>query len=569
MPSVHIKEDISDEDVIEEMPKKQWQEMPQRATRHSLLGGGPVFIDADAMKMKVKQALEKPSYNVFDYYWNTGFFQNVARSPIFEAITLAVIGINALWIWIDTDYNDADSLLHAELPFFIMENIFCTYFTIEWFVRFMAFERKRSCCRDYWFIFDSFLVAVMIFETWVMTGLTSMGGEGVVAVQSFLQKFEMLRLVRLMRLARLARMLRSMPELMILIKGMVAATRSVTFVMILLVLLMYMFAIAMKQLAEGTVMGHFYFPTVVHSMYSLMLYGTFLDNLAQFCDEVGNDSLPCLTLVFAFLFLAACTVLNMLIGILCDMVTAVASVEKELMTVDFVTGRLQSLLMSLDQDSEQRISKGAFMNILEIPEAAHALEEVGVDPVSIIDFADSIFGGKEADKNISFDKFMEELLNLRQDNSATIKDMVGLRNFMNEKTTALQKSLSHQYRKAKKSISTSSRPLSRGPTGLSRGSIGQQHEDGSMRAAIEDLQTRTGRIESTVETLMAEIRHTAQRLSNNNLLPGQVPEDVKNLPRARVLNNKKNHGMDNNTPKKRSGDLKKGHGGGGEASQLL
>ena len=32
---------------------------------------------------------------------------------------------------------------------------FCSYYALEWFIRFMAFERKCNCLRDGWFVFDS------------------------------------------------------------------------------------------------------------------------------------------------------------------------------------------------------------------------------------------------------------------------------------------------------------------------------------------------------------------------------------------------------------------------------
>lgn len=52
-------------------------------------------------------------------------------------------------------------------------------------------------------------------------------------------------------------------------------------------IILYVFSIAFTQLAAGTVMGSYYFPSVQHSMYSLLIYGTFLDDIAPFCDEVG------------------------------------------------------------------------------------------------------------------------------------------------------------------------------------------------------------------------------------------------------------------------------------------
>merc|ERR1719446_723734 len=78
------------------------------------------------------------------------------------------------------------------------------------------------------------------------------------------------RLFRLARLARMARMLRSMPELLILIKGMVAAMRSVGFVLLLLVIIMYVFSIAFVQLLKGTDAGNEFFPGIPASMYTLL-----------------------------------------------------------------------------------------------------------------------------------------------------------------------------------------------------------------------------------------------------------------------------------------------------------
>lgn len=87
-------------------------------------------------------------------------------------------------------------------------------------------------------------------------------------------------------------------------------------------------------------MGLYYFPNVLHSMYTLLLYGTFLDNLSTFCNEatwrfsratvaqVGHESSLCLALIFVFVLLSACTVLNMLIGILCEVVTTVTAAPK-------------------------------------------------------------------------------------------------------------------------------------------------------------------------------------------------------------------------------------------------
>jgi hypothetical protein len=38
-------------------------------------------------------------------------------SPIFEQVTLVVITVNAIWMWIDIDYNKAALLSEADLHF--------------------------------------------------------------------------------------------------------------------------------------------------------------------------------------------------------------------------------------------------------------------------------------------------------------------------------------------------------------------------------------------------------------------------------------------------------------------
>merc|ERR1712003_287953 len=101
--------------------------------------------------------------------------------------------------------------------------------------------------KDGWFVFDTFMVTMMIFETWIMFVVVAAAGGGGQSLGNA-GMLRILRLLRLSRMARMARLLRSMPELLILIKGMVAALRSVFFTLLLLVILMYVFAILFRQM---------------------------------------------------------------------------------------------------------------------------------------------------------------------------------------------------------------------------------------------------------------------------------------------------------------------------------
>merc|ERR1719424_1906598 len=93
------------------------------------------------------------------------------------------------------------------------------------------------------------------------------GGSGGLGNASILRLARLLRLSRMMRMARL---LRSMPELLILIKGMVAAFRSVFFTLLLLVLFIYVFAIYFRQMtAEMPHLRDTYFYSMAKAQHSL------------------------------------------------------------------------------------------------------------------------------------------------------------------------------------------------------------------------------------------------------------------------------------------------------------
>merc|ERR1719313_2574449 len=111
----------------------------------------------------------------------------------------------------------------------------------------------------------------MVMETWVLLIVGAASGSS--GGNPLGGNTSILRLFRLLRLSRLMRMLRSLPESMILVKGMITAMKSVIYVMCLQVIITYVFAIAYTQLAVGTpTIGENLFSNVALSMYSLLVY---------------------------------------------------------------------------------------------------------------------------------------------------------------------------------------------------------------------------------------------------------------------------------------------------------
>jgi CRP-like cAMP-binding protein len=387
-----------------------------------------VFADAAAMKEKLRVAMAKPPYDVRNFYHETGFPQKVARSSLFENTTLGVIAFNAMWIAVDTDHNNAEMLVEADPVFIVAENFFCLYFTMEWLFRFLSFKYKRNGLKDGWFVFDSCLVFTMISETWILNALALMaGGADSVGIgnASILRLF---RLFRLSRLARMARLLRAMPELLVLIKGMAVALRSVGFTLLLLGFIIYVFAIVFVQLLKDTDAGDDYFPKVHVAMNALLLDGVLPDQ-AALVNDVGDEGWVYRVIIMVYILLSALTVMNMLVGVLCEVVSVVSSVEKESLLVNYVKGTLLHMLQTsgLDADGDQLLTKHEFEALLQNATAAKALTEVGVDVIGLVDFTDFIFKDGRA---LSFPDFMELVLQLRGSNLATVKDLVDLRKMM-------------------------------------------------------------------------------------------------------------------------------------------
>lgn len=245
-------------------------------------------------------------------------------------------------------------------------------------------------------------------------------------------------------------MLRSLPELMIMIKGMMSAACSVGYTLGLLLLVTYVFAIAIRNLVPAAntfepiedkygwqvdqeAIETTYFFSVVEAMHSLIIFGTFCDALSDFLYAVKAQSTPCFMLSWVYICLASLTIMNMLIGVLCEVISAVASEEKESMIVDQVNEKFGNIVKELDTDGDGDLSWEEFQQILDYPDALRALESVNVDPESMVDLAEDFFFEDGEPVKVTFPEFMNLVLDLRGGQQATVRDIMGLGKRFNKK----------------------------------------------------------------------------------------------------------------------------------------
>lgn len=421
---INVVSDWSQTDPVKFEKAHEKKKKPPPVDTSKAAAGAVAFSGADALRKKAKAASMKPPYSVYNYYHDTGFAQRLAKSQVFEISSLVMVCLNALWISIDTDLNQAALIIDAEPVFFVMENTFCVFFLFEILARFAAFQYKRNCFRDGWFVFDSLLAFLMVVETWVVLAILS--ALGVTSVRGLGATFTTMRLVRLVRLARLSRMarlLRAIPELLIIVKALKFAARSVVVFFFMWGMIIYTFAVLLRQLTDELDVGKKYFPSMPQAMNTLLLHGVFAENAAVIQDMTDENWYLWPIIVF-FIGLVSLTTMYMFVGILVDIVGLVANTEKESLVVGHLAGRLREQFAKMGHKDDMQINQFEFQNLLLEPEVMKIMQDVGVDVVVLADMLELICEdvGKKTNGVLNFTDVVELILSMRGTNTATVKD---------------------------------------------------------------------------------------------------------------------------------------------------
>lgn len=422
-----------------------------------------VKLDAFLLKKKLKQAIAKPKYDVTHFYKNDGRAQAIARSQIMEYSTIVVILFNSFWIAFETDYNDADSLVDAEWYFILAEYFFCSFFTAELCIRFAAFADKMHCLQDGWFMFDGFMVVLMVFETYILVALALIFGTSSNNSANTASMLKIFKLFRLARVARIAKLVRLVPELIILLKGMIIAGKSVAVTMSLLAIVLYVFAIFFVQTSSvfaPSAHGEF-FTNMKTSVNTLWLNGILVDETSGIAMKLWDENWVLLLVFYCFILLSAFMVMNLLIGILCEVIIQVSHAETEQNTIEETGEKLRAILrihqdllpknveqtatIASDTDGDLaglQISKKAFLNLLEDKRVANLLNDICVDVFGLVDLVDAIFADEDGHaKTLSFSELLGVLLELRGTNTAKVKDITDLRRLIHVKIDATNRKI--------------------------------------------------------------------------------------------------------------------------------
>lgn len=413
---------------------------------------GNLFGDINKLKdtdvreqMAARKDREKAKYK-------DGVIGSVAKSDIFERMTLVVISLNAISIGIDADYTarigKPDNLYEAPLFFIFSELFFATYFSGEIFIRFVAYRKKCQVFCDFWFVFDTALVSLMLVEVLVVPFLGS---------DSPLGQLSVLRLLRLLRITRVAKLMRMFPELMLIVTGIKAAVKAVCWTAILLVLITFTWAILFtNEYHQGKMSNEeareldgaeHLFGSLSKSMISLLVMGTILDDVTYATDTIRATEKKLMLLAFIlYILLNSFTMMNMLIGILVEVVGSTSEQEQMRLTGEQATDAIREIFEKMDDDGNKLIRRDEFQKMRNNPKVGEALRRLKIDGKQFETFADLFFEVDEDDgveQDMSFDKLLEMIMRLRPGTHVSALDFATLKQHVYKGQAELLKKLTH------------------------------------------------------------------------------------------------------------------------------
>jgi hypothetical protein len=376
--------------------------------------------------------VEKPVYHVEDLYKKSGWAVTLAKSDTFSNVTAGVVCLNAIWIGIEADWNTAQNLYDAEIVFQVFSQIFCVYFTAELLIRLMAFRRGRDAFRDGWFQFDFFLVSTMIMDMWMLMPMLKIvsGGKGGVQVPT-----QPLRVLRLLKLSRMARMMKAFPELVTMIKGLVRSLRAIFSSIVLIMLMLYTWSIVLYMLMQDEddlnekfrADSDMNFSSVGNTMWILLLDGAFmLDNAAPLLTELifSRKWNVLLAGIFflTFALLSSLLILQMLIGVLCDVVAKVNEEQRQAETVGMVKQELLGKLQEVD-DGDGKISHEELTRVMNDPTSRAVLKKLGINRLFLMQLQAMLY--PTPGSVVPIKSALELLVLCKSDNPVTIETLAG------------------------------------------------------------------------------------------------------------------------------------------------
>lgn len=350
---------------------------------------------ATAMNAEETYASEDPASMEFKEPWAKRFVGN----PRFDAFFALVVITNSIFIGVDVQINPSAYGLR-QTPIMIFQGIYTFLFTLELIFRFAAYGKQLFCGSEWaWGALDVFIV----FSSWweVFVDVWYMLSPDESQFDSFggltgLKAFRIVRLTRIVKTVRLMRIFRFVLALRTLIHSILHTPKSLFWALVLLVLIVYVFALIFTQSVADHCMEYELPPA--HDEASLVYFGSLLTTMLSLFMTVTDGvswekviaPLEAISPVWAFFFLfyVAFTyfaVLNVLTGVFCQ--SAIESAQNDHATAvqsmiankEAHLTKVRLLFNQLGSDENSVITFRQFEEKINSDEVREYFETLGLD----------------------------------------------------------------------------------------------------------------------------------------------------------------------------------------------
>jgi len=281
----------------------------------------------------------------------------------FDLIFGGFVVLNAVIIGIQTDdalKEEQDKVIDKTLSNFF-EKGFLIAFSTEFVIR-LAITRTKAF-KDMWMYLDFFLVSIAAADVFSLLQMLNMGNANMFSV---VRAFRMVRLVRVIRLVRLLR------ELWLLVQGMLAALRILMWTIILLVMLLYVYAIMMCETVgiidnPGAALGmpgaagdewvRVRWGSITRSMFTLAQLVTLDGWMAEMRPFWDHSPWVC-CLLMLFLVITALGIMNLVVGVMCQTSIAVSREDENTNRKTATINNIRTL-MELEPEIARRFGYAA------------------------------------------------------------------------------------------------------------------------------------------------------------------------------------------------------------------
>jgi hypothetical protein len=176
-----------------------------------------------------------------------------------------------------------------------------------------------------------------------------------------------------------------------------------------------------------------FFGNLGQSMFTLLCNGTLLDDVAGLVKAIREENVIMLGLFFLFIVLSSFTVLNMLIGILCEVVEHTGKEEQDKIKRENLRDVITEAFEAIDKDGSNKISQIEFDAMCKDGAVLATLEaELGIDAARVIEMRELLFMDQDGKCELTFEAFLKMLIRLRPEEQASTMDVQQFRKIIRE-----------------------------------------------------------------------------------------------------------------------------------------